>query len=473
MSTPVGGRLRGFWSSAAWYLGGALVLQGFNFLMQLIFPTLMPPSAYGLAANYLFWMTLFGLLVGLQINATLNNAIHTWGEGELDNYEHSVLPAYLLPAAALAIPIVIGREWWTATIGLPWPYLLLAVFNGMCFARVNLASARAVATGFRSRYLILTGVSSLGSAVLGLSFVLLMPHNTALGRVLGYAVTFALIVATLTVKGWRQERRTVTRYLPFALALSLPLLAHEVLFLISTQSNRVFVLRMLGEAPAGVFSFAYTVGNLAVIAATAVNSAWTPWYFARTREKDNDQVWVNARQLLSAFIVALAAVLLASPELYAIVAPGAYREGSRLVPWFIFVGMMIFVFNVAANTIIYAQRTRLILVTSAIGMVSNVALMLLLIPRFGMSGAAMASAASTFAIALTALAMAKWLIEEVNLPYPHILGLMVGALGCLGLGTWLLDQPLLRWGLAGVLMVGLLVAVGRLWRIRRRMSRRT
>lgn len=449
-----GGRVDGFWTSAAWYMGGALVLQAFNFGMQLVFPRLMPPNEYGIASNYLFWTALFGLLIGLQMNATLNNALHKYGEDQLDNYERGMLAVYAILAVVLTIPILIARGWWSTTLGLHWAVLLLAIVNGLCFARVNLANARAVATRRARRYLVLTGASTLGSALLGLILVIAMPDHTAWGRMLGYALANLVLVIVLEAKLGIRNRRPEAEKLMFALAISLPLLVHEILFLIATQSNRVFVLRMLGEAQAGVFSFAYTVGSLSVVVATAVNSAWTPWYFAQTKARADAIVIAGARDLLTIFLLALGAVLLVSPELFALVAPPDYAEGSRIVAWFIFIGLAVFFFNMAANTLVYAARTRLLLIGSGISTATNIVLILTLTPRFGLVGAAAASAASTLLLALTALALARWTIRASNLPYRMMLILLGLSTALMGVEQWLADRPGIRWISAALLIIG-------------------
>lgn len=310
-----------------------------------------------------------------------------------------------------------AREHWAEVLGSRWEYLALALANGLLFAVVNFAMARAVATGHRYRYLGLMGASTIGSAVIGLVLVALDPARGELGRILGYLVCYSA-VALLLVVGTARRGRARRTLLAFGLPIALPLLAHEGTFLVSTQSNRVFLLNMIDSGAAGIFAFADTVGNIAVIAATAINSAWTPWYFAHTKTADDALVKRNATQLLGLFIGGLMAVLLISPELFVLVAPDSYATGRQLLPLFIGVGALLFVFNISTNFIIYRQRTAFVLAISVLGAAMNIGLNLTLIPLWGTVGAAVASLTSTFLITSLSLLVSGLLLRCPNLPWP-------------------------------------------------------
>lgn len=471
MSAPSGGPLppqargAGFWTSALAYTGGALALQAFNFLLTPTFSHVMSQAQLGLAANYLFWATLFGLVIGLQLHGSLNNAVTRFGADSSASFIRTVMPLYLVPTTLLLAVLLVARDFWERALGLPWEWLVLAVGNGVLFAITNMAATHAVVSGRRVRYLSLMFCSSVGAGVLGLALIGLMTDD-ALARVWGYvlAQVGALLIAVTAHRGGWGARHAP--YLAFALPIALPLLLHEVLFHITNSANRVILLTMDGAASAGVFAFAATLGGIAALMATAINAAWTPWYFARTKDAEHELVLPAAREFLVLFALAMVAGMLVSPELLRFVSAEPFWEGARIVPVFIAVGSMTFVFNLAANYIVYVRRTPLILAISAVAVAINLGLGIALAPSRGIDGVALATIAATTWMALAALVVSMRL-GCPNLPFPLLFGGVVTSLAVLGTTQLLADHWLLRWlmALAAVVLWSVLV-LGKLrsWR---------
>ncbi|MHB1173343.1 MAG: lipopolysaccharide biosynthesis protein [Lacisediminihabitans sp.] len=459
----------GFWAAAAWYTVGTLAIQAANFIAQPVFANLMTPAEIGLVSGYLFWMTLMGLLIGLQLNATLNNALTTFGAAGVRGYVSTVVRLYALPTALLIAVFLVAPGFWEVQLALPRSYLLLAIANGVVFAIGNLAASHAVAMGRRRRFLALSASNTLGAIAIGLVLVLLKPEDRAMARVLGYLVAGVVVALGVALRSGRPgpfERRHV----PFALAIALPLLVHEVLFLVANQSNRVFLLRLSGEAQTGIFSFAFSMGNIAAIAAIAINSAWTPWYFARTAAGDDEAVRVNGRRLTLLFGLGVGAVTLVSPDVIMFLAGPPYWPGARIIPLFILSGLLTFTFNFAANYVIFRRRTSMLLGISAGAVAISVGLNLLLIPQWGIVGAALATVASTTWLAGATMVVDRFVLRSRNLPYGTLLATVALASSAVAVTYAAFDLPVVRLAAAAAVGVATATWAGRLVLASRRRS---
>ncbi|UUZ61040.1 hypothetical protein [Nocardioides sp. B-3] len=182
-----------FWRTAAVYTGGAMALQAFNLLLAPVFTHVMTTEELGLAANYLFWAALFGLVIGLQLHGSLNNAVTEHGAGSAIDFIRSVLPLYAVPTAVLVAVLLVAPGWWEAQLGLPRRWLLIAIANGVLYAMINMASVHAVISGRRGRYPAFTFVSTLGAAVLALVLMKFL-DDAAPARIPGYVPAGAVAV---------------------------------------------------------------------------------------------------------------------------------------------------------------------------------------------------------------------------------------------------------------------------------------
>lgn len=462
-------RLQAFWSTAAWYLGGAAAIQAINFVAQPLFALFMTPAEWGVAATYLFWMTAFGLLIGFQAQSALNNVRTSYGEETLAVYIRSVLPWYAVPTVLLAAGLAVAPGWWGGVLGLSAGYLGLAVANGVLFAISAMAMSHAVALGLRRRFVALSLGVTVAPLVIGFVLVLALADD-ALARILGYFVGTALVVLFQVTRAARVRVTPERALVGFGLAITLPLLVHELLFLLMSQANRVFLSSMVDERAAGVFAFAFGLGNVAVVAATAVNGSWTPWYFEHTRAKEDQRVRRTGAELLLGFGAATGALCLVSPEGLRLISRAEYADGALVLPGLLVAGHLVLVFNMAANYAIFLRRTRMVLAVSGGAAAVSVVLNLTLIPRWTILGAAIASVAAALVLAVAMMTVSCQVLGARNLPQgAAALSVLISG-GCLAVAWWAFDQPALRFILAGSLLLLLVGAVVRRLRPRRRLE---
>ncbi len=91
--------------------------------------------------------------------------------------------------------------------------------------------------------------------------------------------------------------------------------------------------------------------------------------------------------------------LLAAPWLFYVVFDGKYAEGLRVTPWSIVACIWFGLFSIVQIYLLCCEKARFSSLSLAVGLVANVALNFILLPRWGLQGAVTATAASC-AIAL-------------------------------------------------------------------------
>lgn len=183
------------------------------------------------------------------------------------------------------------------------------------------------------------------------------------------------------------------------LAYSLPMVGYEVTTIIHTLADRVVLDLLMDKEAVGLYSAAYNVAELFnVLVAVSVSSVIQPAYF-KLWANDGEEATVEfLNTALYYYIILLPAVVWGvvaiGGDLLVLLASDKYAPGAVIFP-FIITGIMInaTAFIYAAGLYIY-KRSMQLFVPALICSVINIGLNFLLIPSFGIRGAAAATLVS-------------------------------------------------------------------------------
>jgi O-antigen/teichoic acid export membrane protein/glycosyltransferase involved in cell wall biosynthesis len=285
-------------------------------------------------------------------------------------------------------------------------------------------------------------------------------HAGVAGAVLGNGLGYACIVCcTLPGIIWRQGLRIRPEIARSMLAYGLPLVLNFLSYWVLQLLDRFLLSRYVSLAETATYTVAYTLGSvLAVVVINPFLLAWPTIMFATARRQDAAGIfrelfrWFSLLLLFAAYALALAATVFLS-WLF----PAGYQAAASVIPLvaaaLVFYGIY-YLFMIGANV---RRMTWLagVLMTLAAGV--NIGLNLLLIPRYGMMGAAIATLAG-YAV----LAGAACLLNRRLYPVPFELARFSCAL-LLGGGLYVACALLARghatagrWGidLGGLLVYG-------------------
>ena len=410
---------------------------GIGFLAQLVLARVLGAESYGVYAYVSAWVAVLSLLTTLGFQAGLLRfasayaAQEQWGllRGVVRYAERRVLLAGMgLAGVGAAIIAGLGDQ---LSGALAHTFLIgFAVFPVVAILQVRASVLRAfgrvVAALVPNRPLrqlvVLLGVGTLG---VGMGDV---------GPPLAMAITLA---GALLGLGWisRSLRRARPRALTEAAIAeerTLWLSATRFMFLLAAAQLLMDRADMLllglfdGTTSAGIYAIAYGIAALVTFVLTAVNIIFAPTIAALYAQGDRSglQTLVTTTAwwtTLSA--LALALPLLVFPEIWLGLFGKAFVAGSNALRILI-IGQLV---NAIAGSVSYLmmmtgqeRQAALIVVGATAG---NLVLNLLLIPPFGMEGAAIANAAT-----LTAwnVAMAIFVWRKLDI-VPSILGSLRGA----------------------------------------------
>ena len=275
------------------------------------------------------------------------------------------------------------------------------------------------------------------------------------GVAAGLCLAVALPKEAHRVVGGRFERERLQRYAAYGLPLSLSL----VMSLALATTDRFVLAGFMNEASVGAYHAGYSLSSrtldvifiwLGMAAGPAAVAAFERGGEGALRQVARAQAGVI---VLIALPVATGLALVAQPLTALMVGPDLRQGAAQVTPWIaaggLFSGLTTYYFHTAFTL---GRRTKRLLVAMAIPAAANLGLALVLIPRFGLDGAAWATTAS-YAIGLIAsVALGR---AAVKLPLPW-LEAGRGLLACAVMAVVVMRMP----ALGGMLELALKGVVG-------------
>jgi O-antigen/teichoic acid export membrane protein len=179
--------------------------------------------------------------------------------------------------------------------------------------------------------------------------------------------------------------------------LGLPLMVSGLAVFVLNASDRLVILRILGPEEAGRYQIAYVVGNLAVLLIGMIDGAFLPRIAAVRDERARWAVIGLARGgLLKLMSPVMLGITLAAPLVLTVVAPSSFRPADLhpVVYLVALAGLPVLLGVGWVWELMTRQRTRGLATSAIVAAVANVAINLVLVPRWGLLGAAAATVAA-------------------------------------------------------------------------------
>jgi len=252
-------------------------------------------------------------------------------------------------------------------------------------------------------------------------------------------------------------------HLKQALRYSLPLVPHSVSAQLTAFSDRLVLNHYLGTAATGLYSVGAMLALIVEVGAQSVNRAYVPLTMAALKRGSADdmaQIRTVGSLFVGVFCILGTAVAAFAPELLRLLASPAYAGAAAIVPLLVFAGVANAFYFLFVNILFYNQSAvRMIPVGTASAALISVALLLLLVPQFGITGAAWAALASQILATVLIAAIARK-YEPVRWPYARYafafafafaFGLALGGMGSLA------PVPALALKLAALALVSMLL----------------
>lgn len=372
-----------------------LLSRGIAIISLPIFTRIMPPDQIGIVGLY---VSSFGIL------STISSLALTSGgfmiglkdfSNQRDGYISSVVTLTTITSAILFLLFVIAPSFWTEITGLPIGLILLMLFGCMVCPAYEFWLMRQRYEYAYKNAAVLTLFTSVLSTLLAVGAVLLAKDRLLyLGEIrlyvaLGFTYIVYFVIWIMLLSKGNQQAYFNRQYWTFSLVLSLPLLGHSFASQVLSVSDRLLISNLVNNSAVGIYSTLYSVGSIALMFWSALNTSFIPYLFQNIENQDNRRkVGQNAQLLLLGFSGLILFIALMTPDIVFILATDEYYQYVSIVPFIIAGTYLISVGNFYSNILVFCKKTMAIMFSTVAAGVVSVLLNLLLIPKFGFVAAA-------------------------------------------------------------------------------------
>ncbi|MFC2034057.1 oligosaccharide flippase family protein [Chloroflexota bacterium] len=197
-----------------------------------------------------------------------------------------------------------------------------------------------------------------------------------------------------------------------SLIFCIPLLPNALISYVLTFTDRWFLLRYYGLVEVGLYSIAIYFMRLIGYSYSAVGQAWTPIFFQGAGENENQAKLLLTRTVTfwaagGGFITLMLALF--SREVLLLMTTAEFHPAYTVVPILTFNGLVMGIRFFPRYGILFIKKTKAILMITSVATGTNVIANFLLVPQYGIFGAAYATLiANLAALAITWLVMQKY-----------------------------------------------------------------
>lgn len=195
----------------------------------------------------------------------------------------------------------------------------------------------------------------------------------------------------------------------------MPMIAFEISGIILSLGDRYVLGRMAGAESVGLYSVSYNMCEyINAILFTSIGQAVSPIYMRLWEEKGQEETSLFINNALH-FYVMLAALVVAGtaatgPSFLAAVASEKYGPAGVTIPWIILGLVIDSCLPLAAAGMYIKKRTKILMTLVVVCATLNIGLNVLLIPKFGIVGSAIATLISYLALSGSAMVVGSRLL---------------------------------------------------------------
>ncbi|GLS89031.1 polysaccharide biosynthesis protein [Psychromonas marina] len=367
------------------------------FLLLPVLTRYLSPEQYGQVAMFNMFTAGLASIIGLSVHGAANRRFFDKDvtNTQLARFNGNCL-FILLSSTVFALFVFSFFYSQIANyLGFPPVWIYFGILNVCCSFLLTLRLGQWQIRGKAKLYGVLQVTNSLVVISFSILFVVVL-HLGAEGRIYGMILT-GVIIGFISYCTLIKDKLFLFEYnrkdINEALSFGIPLIPHVLGGFLLLSVDRLLINKELGLEMTGVYMVAFSLGSALNIIFNSINKAYSPWLFARLKENDfNKKIdIVKKTYLYFAFllVMSLLAFFIAPPLLKVMVGEKFY-QAAEVLP-ILLIGQVFFgMYFMVTNYIFYVKKTKYLSYVTIFSGLINVLLLFLLIPSYGISGAALA-----------------------------------------------------------------------------------
>ena len=372
------------------------LLQGIYFLTIPIFTRVLGTAQYGMYSVFNSWSAILTCIMGLGAGSALGSGQYYFKDSYYKFRSCLLLFGTLISFVMFAAGMVCSRFLSMITGYDPWLLCLLFI-TAIGHFTVNFVQNACIYEKNAGVNMAVSLSLSAATVILSLFLISVFPDNRRfLSRVYGVGIPYMIMAVILWIVTFFKEPVCLKKdFCRYGAMVGFPVVFHSLAHNILTQSDRVMMQYMnISNGEIGIYSLYYTISSVMSTILNALNISWCPFYYDDVDEKRWDALDRKCRNYIELFTVLTAGFLLLSREVSYMLSDSEYWSGISIIPVLVIAIYFTFMYQFPVNFEFFYRKTRIIAAGTIIAAFVNIVLNTVMIPVWGMYGAAIATAFS-------------------------------------------------------------------------------
>ncbi len=413
---------------ASVYLTSNILNSAIPFLLLPILTRYLSTEEYGKIAMFQIFLAGISTLIGCNTISAISRKYFDDRkyDNELKEYNNSCLFILLISSIVIFLFISIFIDQLSFILSIPPDWIYIATTISSVNYIISLRLIQWQVRGEAKKFGILQLSNSSTNITLSLILIIIFNQGSQ-GRIDAQfisAIMFFLISALLLKKSNLISiiPKPNNSLVKDALSYSIPLLPHTVGVFFISFIDRFIINKEMGLSEAGIYMVGVQLSSTIAIVFNSLYQAYIPWLFEKLKKDNiNDKVKIVKYTYLFFIFLVISGILIfiISPIIIKFVVGEQYYSISNIIGWLCLGQLFGGMYLIMSGYIYYSKKTsRLALITISSG-ITNVILLLIFIPKYGLIGAAISFAFVKFAQFIIVYLFS---IKCINMPWFNFSG---------------------------------------------------
>lgn len=424
------------------YALGTIASKATAFILIPIYTFNLTSTEYGIATTITTFVSTFGIVIMLSLRAAIIRFLNEYSDREKQIFIGTVVITVMVNSLLFCCLLCGFKNLYIHLIFKDisfYPYVLIGILS-LCTEGIYLVYQSVLqAKQFGGLYSINSCIYLVTNTVFVIILVLLLKLSI-LGVVLANFLTnlFFAIYGIIDMK-----RR---KYMIFvfnkemfkkSIKYSLPILPHNLANDLNVYSNKIIISNCLNYALSGIYSLASQFSSVVNLIQNSINLAFRPWFIEQMQlgNEGRKQIKYMTEMIMSLFCFISVTVAVFSREFVMMFASEQYHEAWSIIPLFIFVQLVTFIYYSHVQTLMYnVAMSKFTAISSITGLLINIAVALLLVKPLGVYGIAIAQLISKAVLSIIVVVLSNY-AEHVDFGLKRMIISLLIAVALMGVSV--------------------------------------
>lgn len=373
MSAPV--------KAVFWFTICRFVQQGVNMLIMPLVTRLLSTQEYGIVVTFNSWKGILLFVLVLAVFQAIMNLCVKYSDH--DAVASGIMSLASVISLVWLLLFFVFDDKISVLMDMPKPMIICLLLQ-TSFQAIVTCWNNTMQYDYKYRGIVaVTLFTSIIAPVVGLIFVIFV-SKTAMSIILPQVVVWGVTLVVVLANSYSRSKTFFHFEMwKYALGFSVPLLPHYFSETILQSSDRIMIGKIVGEEAVAIYGIAYTIGNIIMIIASVINSAFAPYQYHMIQEKRYKELAKNTNIILFGLACILCLIMLFAKEIVLFFGGTKYLGSvSSIMP--ISLGVFFYyIFQLFARVQEYYGQKYTIVIASIASAILNIVLNYIFIPLYG------------------------------------------------------------------------------------------